>query len=242
MQIIWTLLIVTYLFFADITGSATALMQATTTPSTRPSAGHSAETESDLTMHVVPLSEIGETAKDAHPLTVGSPSPATQILTQTGEAFDLTKAFKSKPTILIFYRGGWCPYCTAHLVAVGQIEPELLQMGYQILGVSPDSPTRVAATLAKTPMPYTLLSDSEMSLARAFGLAFYVDQKTAEKYAGYGIELTISPESDRKLLPVPAVFIIDTDGLIRFVHAEPDYSKRLAPDALLLAAKNVLKK
>ena len=110
-------------------------------------------------------------------------------------------------------------------------------MGYQVLAISPDRPAELSKTVAKHNLGYQLLSDSDMTLARAFGIAFRVDDPTLEKYRGYGIDLEQSSGRDHHLLPVPAAYIVDKQGVIRFAHWEPDYKKRLEPKALLSAAR-----
>jgi peroxiredoxin len=78
-----------------------------------------------------------------------------------------------------------------------------------------------------------------MVLSRAFGIAFRVDDPTLEKYSGFGIDLEKSSGRSHHLLPVPAVYIVDTRGVIRFAHWDPDYKKRLDPESLLSASRKV---
>jgi peroxiredoxin len=110
-------------------------------------------------------------------------------------------------------------------------------MGYQVLAISPDRPAELAKTLDKQELAYELLSDSDVSLARAFGLIFHVDDPTVEKYRGFGIDLEQASGRDHHMLPVPAVYIVDQAGVIRFAHWNPDYKTRLAPEDLLKAAR-----
>ncbi len=112
-------------------------------------------------------------------------------------------------------------------------------MGYQVLAVSPDQPEELRKTVDKQHLTYQLLSDSDMVLSRAFGIAFRVDDPTLEKYSGFGIDLEQSSGCSHHLLPVPAVYIVDTRGVIRFAHWDPDYKKRLDPEALLSASRRV---
>ncbi len=85
------------------------------------------------------------------------------------------------------------------------------------------------------------LSDADGSAMRAFGVAFQVDAETVGKLAGHGIDLNAASGKDHRWLPVPSVFLIDGGGTIRFVHADPDYRQRLAPETLLGAAAEVRK-
>jgi peroxiredoxin len=177
-----------------------------------------------------------EDASKVDPLGVDEKAPTALLLGPDGRRVDLAAKYAQKPTVLIFYRGGWCPYCNTHLGQIATAEPELLRMGYQVLAISPDRPEELAKTLDKQELTYELLSDSDVALARAFGLVFHVDDPTVEKYRGFGIDLEQASGRDHHMLPVPAVYIVDTAGVIRFAHWNPDYKTRLAPEDLLKAA------
>lgn len=184
---------------------------------------------------------VAPSAAEAVPLAAGARVPAVTVQTVEGAALDLAAAVAQKPTLLIFYRGSWCPYCNRHLAALGEIEPELLRLGYQILAVSPDEAPGLRAAAEKNHLNYRLLSDRAMHAAAAFGLAFRVDTATAEKYRTYKIDLAPVPgEPAARWLPVPAVYVIGRDGVVRFVHTDPDYKARLAPEEVLAAARAAL--
>ncbi len=175
------------------------------------------------------------------PLPVGAAAPAAVLTRADGSSADLAALYAAKPTVLIFYRGGWCPFCNAHLAALAKIQPDLLALGYQIMAISPDQPAELEKTSAKHHLNYQLLSDSQMKLAQAFGLAFRVDDTTLTKYRGYGIDLEKYSGQPHHLLPVPAVYIVDQSGKIRFVHYNPDYKQRMSDEEILAAAKSALK-
>lgn len=172
------------------------------------------------------------------PLAAGSPAPDPQVRTMAGDGTALSTHIAGKPTVLIFYRGGWCPYCNRHLAALAEAEPQLLALGYQIIALSPDEPAGLSATTEKHHLRYRLLSDRAMDAASAFGVAFRVDAATVAKYREFKIDLPAVPgEPDARWLPEPAVFLIDRAGFIRFTHANPDYKVRLSTEALLAAAR-----
>lgn len=168
---------------------------------------------------------------------IGSKIPDLTLKTAAGESLNLRATAKEQPLVLIFYRGGWCPYCNAHLGQLQEIDPQLRELGYRIIAVSPDRPEELAKSTAKDELTYTLLSDSTMEAAQAFGLAFTVDEATLEKYAGYGIDLEAASGEKHHMLPVPAVFLVGKDGVIDFAYANPDYKTRIEPEVLLAKAK-----
>ncbi len=179
-------------------------------------------------------------ADDIHPLLIGAAIPQVVLESLDSNAFNLNQAVKEHPTVLIFYRGGWCPYCNIQLGQLQMVEPELLKLGYQIIAVSPDLPSNLGESVDKHELTYTLLSDHAMKAAQAFGIAFRVSEATLTKYIGYGIDLEAASGEQHHLLPVPAVFIIGQDGLIKFTYVNPDYKIRVDPTVLVDAAKAAL--
>lgn len=181
--------------------------------------------------------DIAATANEVTPLLISSQIPDVMVKDIDGNDLNLRKAVAEQPTILIFYRGGWCPYCNRHLADLQKIEEELYEIGYQILAVSPDRPEKLKATLQKNELDYTLLSDSPMTATKAFGLAFKVDQETVERYRSIGIDLEGDSGYDHHLLPAPAVYILNTEGIVQFNYVNPNYKERINGEVLLTAAR-----
>ena len=182
---------------------------------------------------------IAESAERVSPLLPGLTVPNIELKDQYGKTVSLTERFKEKTTVLIVYRGGWCPYCSKQLASVQKIEKKLANLNAQLIAVSPDSPEKLAETKITAPS-YQLLSDDSLTLAQTLGLAFYLDDKTAKIYRNkLGVNF-VSLEGEPKVaLPVPAVFVIDTNGLVHFQYANPNYKVRLTEDLLLAAVKSV---
>ena len=118
-----------------------------------------------------------------------------------------------------------------------KIESQLTALGYQLVGVSPDQPEKLAAAIQKQNLTYSLVSDSEANGIKGFGIAFRVDDQTFEQYKKFKIDLEEYSGAKHHLLPVPAVFLIGKNGTILFQYVNPDYKVRLHPDVLLAAAK-----
>lgn len=193
-----------------------------------------------LALTVAASAAPAPSASAVHPLTPGRTPPPATVRTADDQPVTLAALTAGRPTVLIFYRGGWCPYCTKHLAALREIEADLRALGFQILALSPESPAALAAA-GKADLGFRLLSDRAMQAADAFGVAFLVDPPTREKYAGYGIALAPipgDPDPAARWLPVPAVFVLRADGTIAYAHHDPDYRVRLAPADLLTAARN----
>ena len=177
----------------------------------------------------------------AQPIAVGSPIPEVTLRTDKDKEFNLRQAVAEKPAVIIFYRGGWCPYCTKHLSGLAKIENDLTAAGFQLLAVSTDQPAKLREKPEYQALNYILLSDSTMETAKAFGIVFRVPDKLVTKYKNsFGIDLEAASGATHHLLPHPAVFIVDSKGVIRFAHVNEDYKVRLEPEKVLAAAREIL--
>ncbi len=184
---------------------------------------------------------VASSADAVCPLKVGMTVPKVGVTSLDGSKIDLSFEIAKKPTVLVFYRGGWCPYCNTQLRGLREIESKLYDLGYQLLAVCADKPEKLKETLGKDSLRYTLLSDGPMTAAAAFGLAFKVDDITLKKYQGVGIDLEGASGETHHVLPVPAVYLFGTDGIVRFSYVNPNYKIRLNPSLLLAAAEVALK-
>ncbi len=181
---------------------------------------------------------VPDSAEKVHPLLVGAQVPDVNFKNLDGSSFNLRMKASEKPIILIFYRGGWCPFCNTHLGQLQKIEAQLIELGYQIVAVSPDKPQKLAATKDKQATSYTLVSDSDATGIKGFGIAYRMDDQTFDTYKSkYKIDLEEYSGATHHLLPAPAVFIVNTKGQILFQYVNPDYKVRLRPEILLAAAK-----
>ena len=182
---------------------------------------------------------VAESATKVQPILLGSRLPEANMSSLSGEPTTLAAATGGAPAVLVFYRGGWCPYCNVQLSGLRLIREPLQALGYQLIAISPDRPEALRESLANTELDYTLLSDAKAEAMTSFGLAFRVDAKTQELYRGYGIDLAAASGEDHGLLPVPAVFIVDSEGVLQFSYVHPDYKVRL-PEAAILAAAEAI--
>lgn len=177
---------------------------------------------------------IPQRPEDISPLLNGEKIPAAILPDASGKKIDLRKAVSKKPTVLIFYRGGWCPYCSKQLSGLQQAAPELEKLGYQLIAISTDAPEGLRQSVTKEALTYTLLSDADLSLSKQIGIAF----KAPEGYWKMLSGTTGGMDADL-LLPVPSVFILDRMGTIHFEYINPDFTHRLNPELLKAVASSI---
>ena len=191
-----------------------------------------------LGIHVA-VAAVPDDPRSVNPIDVNAAAPRFAAKEVDGRAFQFDPASLRQPTLIIFYRGGWCPYCNAQLQDLRTVVPQIVAMGYQVLFLSTDQPRLLYSSL-KEKVDYHLLSDSSMDAARAFGVAYHLDAATLAKMKTYGIDLEAMQGTARHELPVPSVFIVDRSGVVRFRHYDPDYTVRLDAVHVLAAAKSSL--
>lgn len=178
---------------------------------------------------------VPEQPEDISPLLYGEKIPTAILTDMSGNSFDLNKAVANKPTVLVFYRGGWCPYCTRQLSGLQEALPELEKLGYQIVAISTDEPGGLMKSAAKEKLSYTLLSDADLSLSKQLGIAFKAPKGYWEM-----LPKTSGNKNIDLLLPVPSVFILDKTGSIQFEYINPDFKQRLSPALLKAVAGSII--
>ncbi|MCJ8345201.1 AhpC/TSA family protein [bacterium] len=162
------------------------------------------------------------TISDIRPVLIGHKIEAVYLKNSDNISVNLKAEISKKPTVLVFYRGGWCPYCSRQLSGLQDIEQELTKMGYQLLAISTDSPENLKNTETKEKLNYTLLSDADLNAAKKFGIAFRAP-KNYDSFLGDAS----GGKNIHNLLPVPAVYILNKKGNIRFEYINPNISQRL---------------
>jgi len=163
----------------------------------------------------------------------------TLVTNSDNKIVTLKEITKSKPSVLVFYRGGWCPYCNKQLARLRKITKKISKLGYNLIAVSPDKVSKFSETIKKHKLNYTLISDSNLNLADHMHLSFKLDDKTLAIYKTYGINLEEASGKKHHSLPLPAVYVIDSKGLVHFNYVNPNYKVRLNEKILLHALKEL---
>lgn len=177
--------------------------------------------------------QIAEKAEDISPLLIGETIPDIELKAPDTSSLKFSDIVGEKPTVLLVYRGGWCPFCNAHLSEIQGVQSEVIKLGYQVVAVSPDSPENLQVTDEKDKLEYSLYSDADGKLIQSLGIAF----KAPEKYTG--MLNKSSGGLNEGFLPVPSVFIVDTSGKILFEYINPDYKTRLSAGLLMAVLKEL---
>ena len=189
---------------------------------------------------------IAATAEQIKPLTKGDSAPRFVVQTVAGENFDFDPRKLDRPAIIVAFRGGWCPFCNMHLAELRHVIPEISEMGIDVLFLSGDRPELLYESLKDETQEdiagrgYVIYSDANVNAATALGIAFRASDRTINRRHEKGDDIKGSSMTNHGILPVPAVFAIDGDGVIAFAYANSNYKIRVPADELLEVAETLV--
>ncbi len=157
-----------------------------------------------------------------------------------GRSVRLYSELERGPVVLVFYRGGWCPYCNIHLRGFQKMLPQFQAAGAQVIAVSPQLPDQSLTTQQKDELAFPVLSDVGLHAAHSLGIAFELPKSLLDLYADFDHPLEDSNGNEGgKELPMPATFLIRPDHTIAFAHVEADYTQRAEPIEVLNAVHEI---
>ncbi len=186
---------------------------------------------------VEPKKMIAHSPQSVVPLGVGDDLPFGTLRSTDGKAVDFEGLVRGKSTFILFYQGGWSPFANEQLEQLAGIEPRLARLGFQVLAVSPDEPAKLQETEDRDHLNFPLFCDRIMDVTRRFGLAFQINPKTLRRA---GIHLREYTGNTLYVLPVPAIYGISSQGIIRCAFFDTDYPLCVEPLRLLDAAEGII--
>lgn len=159
----------------------------------------------------------------------GDLAPDVTLPDARGQRVRLSDVWRKGPLVLVFYRGGWCGYCNLQLRAWHQQSGALARLGATLLAISPQTPDHSLDTAERNQLAFNVLSDSELEAANGFDLAFTLPPELVSFYGSVGTDIPVLNGNGLWVLPVPATYVIDEEGRIRFAHIEEDIRQRAEP-------------
>ncbi len=159
-------------------------------------------------------------------LKVGDIAPTIVGIDQNGKKISLKDLLKNGDAVLIFYRGQWCPYCNKQLSQLNDSLSYITAKTATVVTITPETAENIKKTVSKTKASFSIVEDKGLAIMKAYKVNFGVDEKTIQKYKGYGIDFEKANGANGANLPVPATYIVGKDGKIKYVFFNADYSKR----------------
>lgn len=137
-------------------------------------------------------------------LKIGDPAPGFSLLDETGKLRQLSE-FKGKKIALYFYPKDNSRGCTSQACSFRDGYQQLQENGITVLGLSYDSPESHRQFKEKHGLPFTLLSDGDKQVAKAYG--------------AYGGLLWF-------LMPKRYTYLIDEKGIVIHIFQKVDVNRQ----------------
>ena len=165
----------------------------------------------------------------------GDKLPDFSLPNAVGEEVTLESLLSKGAVVISFYRGGWCPYCNMELRALQQVLPEIEAKGATLVAISPETPNSSLSTKEKNELSFEVLSDLGNILAKQLGLVFTLPESLRPIYNNFGIDIPAHNGDSSFELPIPATYVVATDGTVVRSFASGDYTERLNPLEIIKA-------
>jgi peroxiredoxin len=172
----------------------------------------------------------------AEVIAVGDTLESFTLSDATGAPVTLDQLVETGPAVIVFYRGGWCPYCNLALRTYQQeLLPQLAAFDARLVAISPQPPDQSLSTVEKAGLDFTVLSDPASRVAGQIGIVFQQADEVLDAQRKLGLDLAQVNAEGSTRLPRPTVLIVDQDRTVRFVDVQPDYTARTEVADILAA-------
>jgi peroxiredoxin len=168
---------------------------------------------------------------------VGEPLPPFLLPDESGRLVRLEDLLGAGPVAIAFHFGHWCPYCRINIDALARAAAQIAPEGRNIAAIVPERRKFTAWMKAEANAPFPVLSDMGSGYAMSLGLAIWVGEEMKSMIVQSGWDPAVSQGTENWLLPIPATFIVGTDGIISARFLDPDYRKRMAIEDLVAALR-----
>jgi peroxiredoxin len=166
----------------------------------------------------------------------GEAMPAFVLPDETGRLVALSSLLERGPVAVMFFRGHWCPYCRLNMRAVTQAEARIRAMGAQVVAIMPETRQFTGHLKAEAQAPFPILTDLDNGYALSLNLAIWLGTEI-QQLLSYQ-DMAKFHGNDGWMLPIPAVFVVGRDGLVKARFVDPDFRKRMEIDDLLEALES----
>ncbi len=188
------------------------------------------------------IAELFSTGIEERILPVGTLAPEFALPDAAGRIQKSRDLLALGPLIVTFFRGRWCPYCMTELEAWRGLYGQIRSSGAFLVAVSPQTQRQSDFTAQQHGLPFPLLRDEGSALAARFGLVYTVPEYHQRYLRSILVNLSFLNGESSWTLPIPATFLIDPKGIIRFAEAHADFRVRPEPSAVLDAVATLVRR
>lgn len=169
-------------------------------------------------------------------LAPGAEMPDGQLLDTDGHSTTLAQARADRVSVVVFYRGAWCPYCNIALKTYQEhLVPALAERGVGLIAISPQRPDGSVSMREANELSYVVLSDPGNQIAGKLGILTAPSEGAVQAQASLGMDLADINADGTRTLPMPTVAIVDAQGVLRWIDVHANYATRTEPADILAA-------
>jgi peroxiredoxin len=179
------------------------------------------------------LTRLGRAETGEQALKPGDAMPSFILPDAEGRLVASDELLARGPLVVNFFRGNWCPYCLKALQALEAALPKIEAAGGQLVALTPDTGRHLTDTKRVQRLTYEILSDVDGAVGLQFGVLFRAPAAYREVLAGYGIDLTERHGNGGGFIPLPATFVVDRGGIVRYAFVDIDFTRRAEPAEIL---------
>jgi len=169
---------------------------------------------------------------------VGDMMPSFLLADETGSLVSLEELLRKGPVAFTFHRGHWCPYCRININALAHAHGEIALEGGQIVAIIPEREQFALELKSDAQADFPVLVDMDNAYAMSLGVAFWMgDELKKIMLKNPDWDISSFQGNDSWVLPVPATFVVDRDGIITARFLDPDFRRRMSIEELLAALR-----
>ena len=176
-------------------------------------------------------------AGDSAPMP-GDPMPPFALPDENGGRVSLDMLLQKGPVAVTFHRGHWCPYCRININALARAQGEAAARGGHIVAIVPEMQAFAREMKWESNVDFPILTDLDNGYALSLNLVIWVGAEMERMLAARGRDLPKFQGNDAWMLPIPATFVVGTDGIVKARFVDPDYRKRMDIDDMLAALRS----
>lgn len=180
-------------------------------------------------------SELGQ-LEDGYGIAAGGQAPDATLSSIHGEDITLSDLWQDQNVMLIFYRGGWCPYCNAQIRDITVKYDQFSERSLLPVLVSVDEPDAASLVSAAYDVPFPIMSDSDLDGHSAYNVVLTVTEREYEARLARGTDMEAFSGTDHHSMAVPSTFLIEKGGELLWSHVDVDFRVRPSAKQLLEVA------
>jgi peroxiredoxin len=175
---------------------------------------------------------------DAAGLAVGDRAPDFTLPDALGRPLSVADLLAEGPVVAVFYRGEWCPYCNLQLHALQSALPAIRELGASLVAISPQAADHSLSLTEKHELAFPVLSDLDQRVIRDYQVQFTLAGDLEDLQVNvFANDPAVQNADHSRSLPVPAVFVIDQDSIVRAAFVSADWRVRAEPADIVAALR-----